>query len=395
MKLRKVIIVLAFIGILGSAFLLAGYFSSLKEEPVKEEAKVTKKYVKTLAVSYQDVPTEVTAFGRVRTAETLDLIAEIQGRMFESAVKLKEGQKFRKGDLLFKIDDLEAKLNLQSQKSIFLRDLAAILPDFKIDYADNYDGWQSYFRSIDLDKPLPKLPDYRSDKEKTFLATKNIFSSYYTIKSAEAAMRKYKLYAPFNGTISEVVLQSGSYVNPGNKIAKINRTDRLELKVDVELGDIGWIRDNQIIAITSEDGNQIWNGKINRIGDLVNQNTQSIDVFVDINSNGSPVYDGLYLQANIPGKVIDNAMEIPRNAVFNGNQVYVVQDTVLIVHEIMIHKVNSSTVIFTGLSEGDDLVVEPLINAYNNMRVYKLNGSEDKDIDLEKKNLSSKLVKNQ
>jgi len=207
-------------------------------------------------------------------------------------------------------------------------------------------------------------------------------------------MRKYTLYAPFVGTISEIVLQSGSYVNPGNKIAKINRTDRLELKVDVGIGDIGWIRNNQSVAITSEDGNQTWIGKINRIGDLINQNTQSIDVFVDINSNGYPVYDGLYLQANIPGKVINNAMEIPRNAVFNGNQVFVVQDTVLNVQEIMIHKVNSSTVVFSGLNEGDDLVVEPLINAYNNMRVYKLEGTEDKDINLEKKNLSSKLVKN-
>ena len=112
MKLRKVIIVLAFIGIVVSAVLLSQYFSSLKEEPVKEEVKIPKKYVKTLAVSYHDVATEVTAFGRVRNAETLDLIAEIQGRMFERSVKLKEGQKFRKGDLLFKIDDLEAKLNL-------------------------------------------------------------------------------------------------------------------------------------------------------------------------------------------------------------------------------------------------------------------------------------------
>lgn len=394
MKLRKVIIVLTFIGIVVSAVLLSQYFSSLKEPPAKEEVKITKKYVNTIAVSYMDVSTEVTAFGRVRASESLDLIAEIQGRMFEGAVRLKEGQKFKKGDLLFRVDDLEAKLNLQSQKSIFLRDLAAILPDFKIDYPNNFNGWQNYFRSIDLDNPLPKLPDYKSDKEKTFLATKNIFSSYYTIKSVEAAMRKYKLYAPFNGTISEVVLQSGSYVNPGNKIAKIYRTDRLELKVDVGIGDIGWIKNNQSVAITSEDGNQTWNGKITRIGDLINQNTQSLDVFVDIKSNGTPVYDGLYLQAIIPGKVIKNAMEIPRSAVFNGNQVFVVRDTVLKVNEIMIHKVNQATVIFSGLTEGDDLVFEPLINAYNNMRVYKLNGSEDKDIDLEKKNLSSKLVNN-
>ena len=69
-------------------------------------------------------------------------------------------------------------------------------------------------------------------------------------------------------------------------------------------------------------------------------------------------------------------MEIPRNAIFNGTQVFVVADTLLKVRDIQIHKINPQSVVFYGLGEGEDLVVEPLINAHNNMRVWKLSEKE-------------------
>ena len=104
--------------------------------------------------------------------------------------------------------------------------------------------------------------------------------------------------------------------------------------------------------------------------------TQSIDVFIDIYSNHHRVYDGLYLKAVIPGEKVSNAMEIPRNAIFNNDQVYVVQDTIVKVKEIEIRRVNTQTVIFSGIKEGEDLVVAPLINAHNNMRVWKMSDHE-------------------
>ena len=69
-------------------------------------------------------------------------------------------------------------------------------------------------------------------------------------------------------------------------------------------------------------------------------------------------------------------MVIPRNAIFNGTKVFVVADTLLKVRDIQIHKINPESVVFSGLGEGEDLVVEPLINAHNNMRVWKLSEKE-------------------
>ena len=249
MKLRQIIIIGSAVLIIGGSIGLSKFLTTLKEEPEEKKEAPIKKYVKTTKVEYTDIDTKVVVFGRVKSAESLDLIAEISGIMTEGAITLKPGKKFTNGTLICVVDDTEAKFKLQAQKSNFLSDLAAILPDFKIDYPESFNIWQNYFNSIDLEKNLPLLPKRIDSKEKTFLATKNIFNSCYSIKSAEANMRKYKVYAPFNGSISEVVLQSGSYVNPGNKVARIIRTDKLELEVAIEVKDVAWLTEGTEVKI--------------------------------------------------------------------------------------------------------------------------------------------------
>jgi len=358
------------------------FLSSLKEEPVIKKAPASKKYVATKTVQYEDIKTNVVAFGRVETAQSLDLLSEVSGRMYEGNVRLKEGQSFKKGDLLFYIDAKEASLTLKSQKSNFLRDLAAILPDLKIDYPESYDRWQDYFSKVEIDKDLPDLPDSNSEKEKTFLATKGIYSTFYTIKSAEVRLKKHWYYAPFDGSISEVVMESGAFINPGTRIGRIMRSDFHELKVSVETKDIPWIQIGTEAQIYSEETKQSWEGRVIRISDYVNQNTQSVDVYIAIRQTKAKIYDGQFIQASIPARTIRNGMEIPRTALYNGNEVFILEDTLLKVKEVQIHRLMDEMAIFSGVEEGSDLVVEPLVNAHNNMRAYKLSNQE---IDLELK----------
>ena len=143
---------------------------------------------------------------------------------------------------------LKHTFNLKSQKSNFLRDIAAILPDFKVDFRDNFDAWSKYFSSIDIEKDLPELPKTKSEKEKTFLATKGIYSTFYSIKSAEARLKKHRYYAPFDGSITEVVMESGAFINPGTRIGRVMKTNALELQVSVETRDVAWIQNGSPVC---------------------------------------------------------------------------------------------------------------------------------------------------
>lgn len=310
--------------------------------------------------------------------------------MYEGDVQFKEGARFKKGTLLYYIDDTELRLNIQAQRSNFLRDLATILPDLKIDYNEAFDKWSHYFESLRIDKSLPVIPKSASRKEKTFLATKNIYASYYNIKSAEANLRKFRYYATFNGSITTVNLQSGSYVNPGNNIGKVLKSGALEMKVAVETTNIQGIQEDAKVKISSNENQIARTGRVTRIGDVVNPSTQSVDVFITIYPNGNKIYDSQYLQASIPAETIKNGMVIPRGALYNDAEVFVLQDTLLKRKVVTILRINEETAVFNGLTEGEDLVVEPLIGAHNNMKAYKL---ETKSLPKEEKRIYGDGVK--
>jgi hypothetical protein len=76
------------------------------------------------------------------------------------------------------------------------------------------------------------------------------------------------------------------------------------------------------------------------------------------------------LQAHFEGKELKDVMEMPRNAVVNGDQVFVVSDSLLTRKPIKIHKVNTKTLFFSGIEEGTELVVEPLLNVTENTKVH-------------------------
>ena len=62
-------------------------------------------------------------------------------------------------------------------------------------------------------------------------------------------------------------------------------------------------------------------------------------------------------------------------------------------NKVNIHKINQETVVFSGLTEGADLVIEPLVNAFNGMTVRKLEDNST-DIDVEGNDSSQTALAN-
>lgn len=360
--------------VLAGSYLLMGYLSSMKTTPESKPRQDTKLFVRAVEVNYETNSAVISATGRLSSQEEVDLSSEVQGRILSGDVVLREGTKFKKGDLLVRIFDEEVKNNLKASKSRFMNGIASILPDIRIDYSESYSKYEAFFNSIKIDKPLPDLPAVDSEKEKVFLASRNILNDYYSIKSAEVRVGRYLMYAPFNGTFTNVFMEVGSVANMGSRIASMIRTDKLELSVPVEAQDIYWIKIGDKVSATTQDGTHSWKGVVARKSGFVDPGTQSITVFVNLKpSPGNPLYQGQYLRATFANKTIENSIEIPRNAIFNKNKVYVVEDGLLVEREVNIHKMTSTTVIFSGLEEKDMVVTEPLINVSEGTNAEILN----------------------
>ncbi len=340
-----------------------GYLTSMKTTPESKPRKDTKLYVRAQQVNYETNSAVISATGRLSSQEEVDLTSEVQGQILQGNAILREGTTFNKGDLLVRIFDEEVKNNLKAAKSRFMHGIASILPDIKIDYPESYSKYQSFFSSIKIDKPLPDLPGLDSEKEKVFLASRNILNDYYGIKSSEVRIERYKMYAPFDGTFTNVFMEVGSVANMGSRIASMIRTDKLELSVPVESDDIYWIKVGDKVTATTQDGIHSWDGVVARKSGYVDPGTQSITVFVNLKpSSGNPLYQGQYLRATFSNKTIENSIEIPRNAIFDKNKVYIVENDLLAEREVHVHKMTSKTVILSGLEVDSWVVTEPLIN---------------------------------
>jgi membrane fusion protein (multidrug efflux system) len=355
--------------LLGGAFFFSKFLANQKELPPQRAKPPVVNYVKVQEVIYKETPVEIEVFGRVGSSQQINVVAEVGGRLDQGSINLKEGENFSQGQVLARINDNEQSLTLQSRKANFLNLFASVIPDIKIDFPDTYDLWLGYFNKIDLNKALPIIPTEIPSKAKTFLASKGILSEYYSIKSLEENLKKYTIVAPYTGSVVGVNLEIGSVVNPGATIASIIRTDKLELKVPVRQKDINYVTVGSEVKIVQEDATKSWKGKVMRKAGFIDPNTQSISVYIGIDSDATDVYDGLYLKAVIPGKVIDQGMEIERSVIRNKNEVFVVTDGVLKTRQVNIVKVTSNKAIINGLNEGDLMVIDAPSNASNSMKV--------------------------
>ncbi len=370
MKKRQLIIIGAVGLIIIIAIMGMNGLNSMKPKTEEIKKEIPKRYVKAEEIKYDKISSNIKANGRVTSQNYVDLSSEVQGKILRGNVPIKKGQSFRNGQLLIKIYNKEASLALQARKSRFLNSIANLLPDFKIDFKDSYSDWMKFFESTDITKNIPELPKIKSSKEKIYLASRNILSDYYTIKGEEIRLKKYSIFAPFNGSFTEVYSEPGAIANPGGKIAKMIRTDRLELEVPVEVENAHYLKIKDNVEILSANGKEKYSGKIIRMSDFVDPKTQSVAVFISITGKKvSSIYQGEYMSAVFSHIAVSNAMEISRSAVFNHNEVFVIIDGKLQKKTINILKVNEKSLIFNGIEEGTNIVTEALVNAVENTKV--------------------------
>ena len=375
MNIRKAIISIAIVAVvIFLAIMLSQYFVDNKPVPETREKEAAKLFVKAKPVIYATNSSGITATGRLSSQHEVDLSAEVSGQILQGSVNLKQGKKFKQGELLVRIFDEEAKNNLKASKSRFLNGIAGILPDMKIDFPMSYGKWLLFFYDIDISKPLPNLPKIDTDKEKVFLASRNILNDYYTILGSQIRLSKYSIHAPFNGSFTNVMMEVGSIVNPGSRIATMIKTDMLELEVPIRIDDIYWVNIGDDVTASTKDGLFTWNGKVVRKSDYIDPNSQSITVYVSLESTHSkPLYQGQYLKAVFSEKNLEGSMEIPRNAIFNKNMVNTVVDGKLKKQKVDILKADGTSVLFSGLESGTMVVVEPLVNAQEGTNTEILN----------------------
>jgi len=362
MKRRNIIYLIGSIAVLGLAVALSGFFMENQPEPKKSKQNENLLSVDVDTVATQTMHPSMKYEGRINSYETVSLSAEVSGRIMPGKVPFKEGEDFNKGDLLVQIYDEDARAAMTSGKSNFLRTLSSILPDLKVDFPNEYQKWKGFFNEIDVRGDLPKLPEIHSEQEQVFLASRGVLSEYYSLRQQEINLKKYNLYAPFDGAFMRVNQQVGAIANPGVALATIVRTDRLEVVVPVPPEDAQWVSPGDPVRLKDSKG-PAKTARVTRIADFLDPSTQSVNVYLQYMPNGKGSFKvGEFVEATFKISKPVSGFTIPREALLSDNQVYVVNDHHLKKKPVEVARKMSDHAVVAGLKDGQLVVVESLVD---------------------------------
>jgi multidrug efflux pump subunit AcrA (membrane-fusion protein) len=364
---RKIVIIVISIAILGGGFALSGKLSDSKRPPEKKKEKqITTVFATTVKNGL--VPIQVTATGKLLAKDRLELFSEVQGIMLSSAHPFKAGERFGAGERLVQIESDVFRASLKAQKSNLQNLITAALADLKLDYPNAFPKWEAYARSFDVNKTVAELPEPNDDKERMFITGRNIYSTFYNVKNAELTLAKYDLYAPFSGVLTEAFVTTGTLIRPGQKLGTFISPNTYEMETPIPSSVIENLKVGQKVELrTTYGGENSWSGQVIRINSLMNAGTQTVNAYIQVSGNG--LEEGMFLEAIIDATELEDAFEIDRSVLFDEDQVYLAKDTVLVQQQVTPLYFNDRTAVVRGLKDGDLVLTKMPPGAYPGMRI--------------------------
>jgi multidrug efflux pump subunit AcrA (membrane-fusion protein) len=379
MKIRKIIIIIILFLLSGLLFIVGSisyesgvsYGESNAEEIRASKIKnvsavVSSKFANVQVVLNKAYPVIVSGSGRVRAGTMINISSEVQG-LLNSPISLKKGTSFKKGDLIFKIRDTDAKLSLAARKSNYLSQWTSVLPDLATDHSKQYDKWYNFFNSITVDQPLEEFPNFTTSKEKNFIISRKLLAEYLNIKSDEYRLTKYFQVAPFSGSIVEAYIDQGAIVNPGSPVIQIIRDDELEIEIPLAVKYMQKIKIGSSVTLI-ENENEFM-GKVVRVGNFINANTQSVPVYIKP-INKLPLYYGMYVKAKLELNALELVCKIPRTAIFGENKIYTVDmDSTIHSTKINIRSSDERNYYVDNLKDSIIYLPQPIVNSKDSLKI--------------------------
>ncbi len=360
MKKERVIFVsiLGGIAVIVASVAISNLLSSMAEAPRRGGNRPARGVVVS-AASPEAVPYQVEVYGQARAFNRVEMFAEVSGVLQRTQPPFLEGESFRAGQTLFRMEDSEARASLMSQRSNYINTLTQVLPDLKIDYPDMYSEWEEYLLGLDVNRTTPSYPEITESKARIFLTSRGVISAYHNLKSAEERLSKYHLEAPFNGVVTQSSIRPGTLVRVGQPLGTFIDPNSFEIEVSVSANELSYIEIGDTVHLHSPDFEGEVVAQIKRINSQIDASTQSVKVFLNVDRETSefPIQEGMYLSGIIKGENLENVVRVPRRLITaegENSSLWVVSqsDSTTMRREVQVKGYIDDDALVTGLNNG-------------------------------------------
>ena len=364
--MRKIILFAIGILIIAGAVVIANFIISSNE---KEKPKADK-VIKTVFVKEaknSTIPIIIPANGNLVAKNRLELFSEVQGVFSSSSHDFKAGQKYSRGETLIRINSSEYYASVQAAKSEFYNLITSLMPDLRLDYPEAFPIWNKYLNNFDINGITPKLPETTSENVKYFITGRGVYSSYYNVKNLEQRLGKYGITAPFSGIVTEALVTKGTLIRPGQKLGEFIDTSVFELELSIGKKFSDLLKIGEQVELNTVDTGNKYTGKVVRVNGRIDQETQTIKVFVEV--KGENLKEGMYLEAQLEARNEPNAIKLPRKLLVDESKIFILNDSVLDILKVEPIYFSDRDVVVKGVPNGTKLLSRSVPGAYVGMLV--------------------------
>ncbi len=303
-------------------------YDSLEKSGGSKETPIA---VEAAPVLRGDLIKTVSAQGRVYAYQQMDLISEASGRLV--SLKVKDGSRVKKGDIIAQVDDREYRLAIEDAKSQVLEAKANyILYDEKLELKAgespnkaNYAGLEKKYRDgliskeqYERDRFALDLEDVRSgSKRLEVVSAKTVDKAQVALEKAQINLDKCVLRAPFSGTIFGVEVTEGMLLGGSTKIAKLINLDDLVVKAQVLESEIGQVTQGRAVRVnfTALPELEDLTGTVKAISPFVNETNKTVEAVLSFKNKDERVRPGMFAEAKIDAAIFTDRLMVPKTAI--------------------------------------------------------------------------------
>lgn len=203
--------------------------------------------VTTKTLSELEFVTEYSAPATVVSLNDSSISAEIQGRALKINAEI--GDQIKKGALLVELD-CRNYINSKNQAEAALK-LSKTQRDF---------ARKQFTRNQRL-LQRGVVPRESFDKSESDLSTSlaDLALKQTSIDSADLAISKCKIYAPFSGQITAKSVQQGQLVTPGTPLVQLLQIDKLEIEAELSPHELSTARNSPKLFFSANTDSHIVN----------------------------------------------------------------------------------------------------------------------------------------
>jgi membrane fusion protein, multidrug efflux system len=334
MKLKHIVFTLLII--LFGAFITYRIVSN-KNKNGDSKGKDGKNKIMTLSgivVQTQTFDNNLSLSGSIEANEQVEIRSEVSGIV--ESINFREGSTVTKGQLLFKVNDLELRAQLAQAKT--KQGLAA----------------ENERRAkLLLQKEAISQEEYDVAKADFKLAQAQI-------QLIQAQIAKTSVRAPFSGKIGLRSISPGTYITPSLLVAKLVNINQLKISFSIPEKYANEVRSNSNLSFTVAGSTEKYTAKIYAIEPEVEISTRTLQVRAITENRDGKLVPGTFANVELPLDIIKDAVVIPSEAIVpvqNGKKVFIMKDGKA--KETMIEtttRTDASVLVLSGIKAGDTLI---------------------------------------